>query len=71
MNKQKAPVSFKGKKKTHTDSNFDLHVSPLIIYFMLAISLGQIFHLNSFKNPFWDFTHAVINNAFLVLMSNG
>lgn len=38
---------------------------------MLAISLGQIFHLNSFKNPFWDFTHAVINNAFLVLMSNG
>lgn len=41
--------------------------SHLIIYFML----GQIFHFNSFKNPFWDFTHAVINNAFLVLMSNG
>ena len=41
--------------------------SHLIIYFML----GRIFHFNSFKNPFWDFTHAVINNALLVLMSNG
>lgn len=43
----------------------------LIIYFMLVVSLGQIFHLNSFKNPFCDFTHAIINNAFLVLMSSG
>lgn len=41
--------------------------SHLIIYFML----GQIFHFNSFKNLFWDFTHGVINNALLVLMSNG
>lgn len=45
--------------------------SHLIICFMLAVSLGHIFHVNSFKSPFWDFTHAVINNAFLVLMSNG
>lgn len=69
MAKEEAPVSFKGGEKK---IQFLIYMfSHLIIYFMLAVSLGQIFHSNSFKNPLWDFTHAIINNAFLVLMSNG
>lgn len=73
MAKEKAPVvSFKGEKKKGKENKILIYMfSHLIIYFMFVVSLGQIFHLHSFKNHFWDFTHAVINNAFLVLMSNG
>lgn len=58
----------RGGKK---DSHLIYMCSRLIIYFLLVVVSRQIFYFNSFKNSFWDFTHAVINNVFLVLMSNG
>ena len=48
--KEKAPVSFKGEKKKKIETLIYMF-SHLIIYFILAVSLGQIFHSNVSKNP--------------------
>lgn len=44
--------------------------SPSDHLFTLAVSLGQIFHSNVSRTPS-EISHAIINNALLVLMSNG
>lgn len=45
------PVPFKEKKNQILIYMF----SDLIIYFMLAVSSGWIFHFNSFNNPRRDY----------------
>ena len=51
MTKEKAPVSFKGGKKKKKIETLIYMFSHLIIYFTLAVSLGQISHSNVSKNP--------------------